>query len=599
MEHSNTSVDFNRLFDILTYQQIKYPQKKALNYFQAGSWHAFTIDEIQKRADVLSIWLMEQGYRRGECVALLPRMGSPLWMIVDIACQQLGLILVPIHPTSSLEEMEFILKETEAPLCIAIDEGLYFKVLSLKEKLNSIRQAYHLDKKASGYLTAIEGKGQDKNSLKALVDQKAAIKPEDTLAIMYTSGTSGEPKGVVLSHQNVVSNIKSILTLLPLQAGERVLSFLPFSHIFERTSCFAFMAFGLQIYFAQSLDTLNHDFKTVKPILCTTVPRTMEKMYDILQQRSLDGNIFKRKLITWAIEVGKRYKTRRSIIAFYRFKLFFARLLVLNVWRRKLGGRIRYMVVGAAALRPEIGRLFSAGGVLTLSGYGMTEASPYISVNRTEPGLNRFGTVGIPVPGVNVRIDEPNENAEGEIIVKGPNVMRGYFKRPDLTDEVLTKDGWLRTGDVGKMVNKHFLVITDRKKDIFKTSTGKYIAPQVLENHFISSAFILQCLILGFNKPYVTALLVPNFEILQTWCAEQNIHWTAPQYMVHNIKVVKKIQEEVDRLNEQLQGYERVKKFILSEGEWTVEGKELTPSFKLKRNQLAEQYKSIINKMYN
>jgi long-chain acyl-CoA synthetase len=296
--------------------------------------------------------------------------------------------------------------------------------------------------------------------------------------------------------------------------------------------------------------------------------------------------------------VGEKYKDRQRQDALYRLKLFIARILVLNTFRKALGGKIKFMAVGAASLRSDIGRLFSAAGVLTLSGYGMTEASPFISVNRTEPGLNQFGTVGIPVPGVQIKIDEPNENGEGEILVKGPNIMQGYYNRPEQTREVFTDDGWFRTGDVGKMMSKRFLTITDRKKDIFKTSAGKYVAPQVLENYFTTSPFIMQCLILGFNKPFVAAVLVPNYSLLKAWCEEQGIHWTAPTYMVHNIKVMKKFQDEVDRLNETLQGFERIKKFILSEEEWTVENKDLTTSFKPRRAKLQEKHKTDIEKMY-
>jgi len=593
-----TNIDFNRLFDIIHYQQQKFPQQKALNSFEAGAWKSYSIDEIQKRVDIISCWLLSQGFEKGTCVVTIPRMGSPVWMIIDFACQQVGLILVPVHPTSSTEEIAYILQETEAPLCIALDEGLYYKVLSLQDKAQKLKRVYHLQKNAAGYLKVLDARAVDKSQIELLQIRKAEIKPADTLVIMYTSGTSGTPKGVILSHDNVVSNIKSILSLLPLQPGQRVLSFLPLSHIFERSSCFAYMAFGLEVYFANSLDTLNHDFNSVRPSLCTTVPRTLEKMYDILQQRSMEGNYLKRNLIQWAISVGKQYKAKRGLTLLYRFKLFLARLLVLSIWRRKLGGKIKYMIVGAAALRPEIGRLFSAGGILTLSGYGMTETSPFLTVNRTNPGLNRFGTVGIPVPGVQIRIDNPDEQGEGEIQARGPNIMQGYFKKPELTAAVFTADNWLRTGDVGKFLNKKFLVITDRKKDIFKTSSGKYIAPQPLENRLNSSDYIYQNLILGFNKPYVVALIVPNFEMLQVWCESQGIHWTAPKYMVHNIKVIRKMQEEIDNLNESLQSHERIRKFLLIDQDWTVEGNELTTSFKLKRNELTQKYQRDIEKMY-
>ncbi len=590
-------IDFTRVFDILSYQQKKYPQSKALNGKQKDNWKSYSIEEVIKQVDHISCWLIENKYQKGDRIAVMPKMGSPEWLMVDFACQQAGLILVPVHPTASIEEVMFILNETEAKMCIAADGVLYEKLITLK-KSTSCKHLFHLEQNADGNLLSLINNEATQHPQEELETRKNQILPEDLLAILYTSGTSGTPKGVMLTHANVVSSVKSMLSILPINPGNRVLSFLPFSHIFERTASFTYIAFGAQIYFSQRLDELGNDFKSVKPLCCTTVPKTLEKMHDILSEKLLEKNVVKRNVIKWAMRVGEKYKDKQRQDVLYRIKLVVARLLVLNTFRKALGGKIKFMAVGAAALRPDIGRLFSAAGILTLSGYGMTEASPFISVNRTEPGLNQFGTVGIPLPGVQIKIDEPNENGEGEILVKGPNIMQGYFNRPGQTREVFTDDGWFRTGDVGKMVNKRFLTITDRKKDIFKTSAGKYVAPQVLENYFTTSPFIMQCLILGFNKPFVSAVLVPNYSLLKAWCEEQGIHWTAPTYMVHNIKVVKKIQDEVDRLNETLQGFERIKKFILSEEEWTVENKDLTTSFKPRRTKLLEKHKIEIEKMY-
>jgi long-chain acyl-CoA synthetase len=321
-------------------------------------------------------------------------------------------------------------------------------------------------------------------------------------------------------------------------------------------------------------------------------------MYEILEEQREQKGALKKMLVTWAMKVGEQFKSEKRKGFLFGLKLFLARVLVLNRWKKGLGGKMKFTVVGAAALRSDIGRLFSAAGVMTLSGYGMTEASPFIAVNRMEPGMNQFGTVGLPVPGVEIRLDELNENGEGEILVKGPNIMKGYLNRPELNIDVFTPDGWFRTGDVGKMVNKRFLAITDRKKDIFKTSSGIYIAPQPLESHFMTSPFISQCLVIGFNKPFVCAILVPHWNLLQTWCEESGVHWTSPQFMVHNIKVIQKMQEEVDRLNELLQNYQRVNKFILSEVDWTVESGELTTSFKMIRSKLLEKYKIELEKLY-
>jgi long-chain acyl-CoA synthetase len=358
------------------------------------------------------------------------------------------------------------------------------------------------------------------------------------------------------------------------------------------------MAFGVSLYFSQNKENFAHDFRTVRPFFCTSVPRVLEKMYDFMEEQSMQRNLVKRKLITWAMNVGKHYGEGGRVKLWFSIKLFFARMLVLQQWRKKLGGKIRYMVVGAASLRPEIGRMFSASGIYIIEGYGMTETAPLITINRYEPGLNRFGTVGMTIPGIDVKIDEPNENQEGEILVKGPNVMVEYFKRPDLTKASFTDDGWFRTGDIGKFVYQRFLQITDRKKDIFKTSAGKYIAPQPLQNHFKESPFIERCMILGFQRPYVAALIVPHFAVLEAWCIQESIHWTSPQFMIHNIKVRNKFQQEIDRLNEALPNVEQVKNFVLCPEDWTTERGELTNTLKPVRQKLMSNYEAEIEKMY-
>jgi long-chain acyl-CoA synthetase len=588
-ENSN----FLRVFDLLDYQNKKYPQISSLNYFVDGAWQPFSTQAIKENVDNLSCWLIEQGFQKGDCVALVPKMGSPTWMIIDFACQQLGMVVVPIHPTSSTEEMKFILDEVMAKLCIAADDALFNKI----KQATSV-EIYHLEENKKGFLNAVSRGGNHAALMNELSKRRNAVSENDLLTIMYTSGTSGTPKGIMLTHRNVVSNIKSILPLLPIFPGDRVLSFLPFSHIFERTSCYSYMAFGANIYFSQALEGIRQDFQTVRPLFCTCVPKTLERMYEILEEQREQKSAVKKMLVTWAMKVGEQFKSDRRKGFLFGLKLLAARILVLNKWKRALGGKMKCMVVGAAALRPEIGRLFSAAGVMTLSGYGMTEASPFITVNRPEPGMHNFGTVGLPIPGVEIKLDDVNENGEGEILVKGPNIMQGYFNRPEMNREVFTADGWLRTGDVGKMVNKRFLAITDRKKDIFKTSSGIYIAPQQLERHFTSSPFISQGLIVGFNKPFVSAILVPHWVLLRNWCEENGVHWTSPQFMVHNIKVIQKMQQEVDGLNAPLQNYQRVQKFILSETDWTVESGELTASFKMIRGRLMERHANEIEKIY-
>ena len=591
-------VDFTRVFELIHYQKEKYPNQKSLNYFLQGQWKSQTTEEIQNKINALSCWFLANQFKPREKIILVPVIGSPDWMILDFACQQVGLVVVPIHPTLNENEFNAIVTETEARLCITLDEGLYFRFFAFKEKVNTGLQLFHLQPDKVNFFKPIQDSKTSHELMTMVNSFRNTIGEDDIVTILYTSGSTGLPKGVMLSHRNIVHNIKAVLTILPLEPGDRVLSFLPFSHIFERASCYVYIAFGASLYFSQNKESFVNDFKTVRPIFCSSVPRVLEKMYDYMEEQTLGKNILKKKLITWAMNVGKHYGPEKKLKPIYQLELIMARLLVLRQWRKRLGGKIKYMAVGAASLRPDIGRLFSAAGIYIVEGYGMTEAAPLISMNRFEPGLNRFGTVGLPLPGVEVRIDNPNENNEGEILVKGPNVMKGYYKKTELTAETITPDGWFHTGDIGKFVYKRFLKITDRKKDIFKTSSGKYIAPQQLENHLKQSLFIERCMIIGFQRPYVTALIVPQFESVRSWCDQNDIHWTAPQFMVHNIKVRAKFQQEIDKLNKELPHYETIRSFVLCHQDWSIEKGEVTPTWKPIRKQLEKNYELDIDKLY-
>lgn len=590
------SDNFTRIFDVLAYQLAKYPNEKALNTSENGDWKGYSIQEIIQRVNHLSCWFIRNGYTSGQKIILAPVTGSPEWMIIDFACQQVGLVTVPIHSNSTSSDLDLIITETESPLCLAADRNIYDTIIASVERTKSTARTYHLDSTHEGYFEALNEK-ESSNELEKLAGVKDSISPDDLVTILYTSGSSGIPKGVMLSHNNIAFNIKAVLMLLPLEPHYRVLSFLPFSHILERMACYSYLAFGVSLYFNSSKETFVDDFKTVRPHFCTSVPRVLEKMYDFMLEQMMNRNFIQRKTIGWALEIGKQYGSNKIRFVYF-VKLTLARWLVLGLWRKKLGGKIRHMVVGAASLRPEIGKLFSAAGIQIIEGYGMTETAPLIAVNRFEPGLNMFGTVGLIVPGVEVKIDSPTETGEGEILVKGPNLSQGYFKRQELTNEMFTTDGWFKTGDVGMFVKSRFLKITDRKKDIFKTSAGKYIAPQPLQNHFTKSPFIERCLIIGFQKPFVTALLVPHFEILQAWCAQEGIHWTSPQFMVYNIKVRARMQQEIDMLNEALPNIERIKDFVLCHQDWTLESGELTPTLKPIRLRIMDHYKADIEKMY-
>ncbi|HQQ98508.1 MAG TPA: long-chain fatty acid--CoA ligase [Cyclobacteriaceae bacterium] len=587
--------DFARVFDIPAYQASRYPNNQALNERKDGQWQATSVSMLQQRVDAVSAALIEEGYIPGEKILIIPVMGSIDWVVLDLACQQIGMIVVPIHPTARAEEFHLILTETEARCWVSADETLYQKFQAFAP---DFQHSYHLITAGDRYFKPLLANTTDADSLSRVRERMNTISDSDIFTILYTSGSSGKPKGVQLSHRNVVHNIKSILALLPLESGNRVLSFLPFSHVFERTTCYAYLAFGTSVYFSERKETFAQDFHSARPLFCTSVPRVLEKMVEYLEEEMVRHNVIKKKIIQWAMSIGKKYQHRRNPGLTYRLQLVMARLLVLRKWRRQLGGSIRYIAVGAASLRPEIGRLFSAAGILVVEGYGMTETSPIITMNRYEPGLNRFGTVGLALPGIEIKLEEMNEEGEGEILVKGPNVTSGYFRQEALTREAFTEDGWFRTGDVGRWEHQRFLKITDRKKDIFKTSAGKYIAPLPLQQHFCTSPFIQRCLIIGFQRPFVTALLVPNFAHLELWCQEQDIHWTSPTFMVHNIRVRAKYEESIDLLNGELPNHERIRNFVLCHEEWTTENGEITPTLKPVRHLLMEHYKNDIEKMY-
>ncbi len=582
---------FTRVFDILKYQQNRYAQHAAVNIFKNDHWSPTSISEFIKKVNNVSCWFLSKGLKKGDKIGIMPNQGNLDWLLIDFACQQIGVIIIPLHPNYTSDELEFIISETALNLLV-VSESKSFSLLAEvliyslnKEDELTVKDWYNYAPKAFELTT-----------LKEVCNN---ISEDDILTIMYTSGTSGQPKGAILTHKNMVSNILFTLAAFPLESAKRVMSYLPFSHILERSACYAYLACGANIYFVRTKESFLADFQSAKPYFSTSVPRVLEKMYAHLQEQTLAHNKLKRQVVNWALKTAKKYNKHRKKSVWLTIKLFFARLLVLNKWKNQLGGELECIVVGAASLNPEIARMFSASGIRIREGYGMTEASPLISLNRFSPGLNRFGTVGIPIPAIDLMIEDKDENGEGEILIKGPNVMQGYYKRPELNKEVFNKEGWFKTGDVGKLIEGRFLQITDRKKDIFKTSSGKYIAPQPIENTLNASLFISQSMIVGFGKPYVTALIVPNFDILEEWCQLENIHWTSPIYMVHNIKVIAKFQFEIDLLNEALPNYKRIRNFVVGNEEWSIENNLLTTTLKPKRKFLLTHYNKEISKLYS
>lgn len=590
-------MDFTRLFDILDYQHARYPQKNALVGKEKGAWRAWSTQEVIAERDALSAGLLALNFRKGDRIGVLSHCGSPRWAIADAAMLQIGLVPVPIHATARPDEIAHIVRDAGLRACFVSNADMLVKLRDAASVPEQIFAFEALDG-ATAWDTMIS---QPANAADRIHEQREGIGPETLATLLYTSGTTGTPKGVMLTHANIVSNIKSVLAIVPVDSSVTTISFLPLSHIFERMVTYVYQAAGASIWYAESVENLQQTMKEVRPQFFTAVPRILERTYErLLEQRDRSGLVGK-KILGWAMSLGERYPFAggRAMPLLYRIKLLFADLLVYRRWRKAMGGRVRGIAVGAAALQPRLGRLFSAAGIDIREGYGLTETSPVLAFNRFEPGGVHFGTVGIPVPGVELRISESDERGDGEIEVRGPNVMLGYWNLPEETAARFSADGWLRTGDMGRFEHKRFLKITGRRSEIFKTTTGKFVAPAFVEQQLLSSPFIDQCMAVGLNKPHVGALIVPNFSHLEAWCRENKVHWTAPPFMILNPKVEKIFRQEIERINEEAFGtVEKVHRFKLLAEPWTMQDGLLTPTLKLRREAIARQFELEIDEMY-
>lgn len=591
-------MNFRRLFDILPYQQAKYPQPAALSEHGADGWVHYSTGECLNIIDQLSCGLLRLGLARGDKAALLARGGSPLWYFFDFALQQIGVVVVPLHATLQDRDIAYILKDAGAHICVVSSRDLCQKVVAAQASVPALRHVFSFEKteEVPYWETLLaHPTAEEAARLKALKD---SVEESDLATLLYTSGSTGRPKGVMLTHANIVSNIKSLLSLVPVSHKKQALSFLPVSHIFERMVGYLYMAAGTSVWYASGIDHFIEEVQQVRPHFITVVPRVLEKMYERVLEFRDNSGFWGRKILNWALACGQNFDPLEKLSPVFWLRHQLLDMLVFRWWRRMLGGRIEGIVVGAAALQPRLARLLCAAGIPTREGYGLTETSPVVAFNRFEPGLYRFGTVGIPLPGVEVRIDQPGENGEGEILVRGPNVMAGYHHLPEETAAAFAPGGWLRTGDMGLFVHRRFLKITGRKRDFFKTTSGKFVAPLKVENQLQSSHFIKQSMAVGLNQPYVAALIVPNFEALETWCRENNVHWTAPQFMALNPKVLKFMESKIEELNGALEPHERVKKFTLLHEDWTPENGTLTLTMKLMRDVLKKKFEKEIKAMF-
>lgn len=583
--------DFSRLFDVLPYQQATHPLKAALAEKVNGQWKEYSSAEAIEMINKVSHALLKLGVKKDDKIALVSN-NRPQWNFIDQGTQQIGGVSVAIYPNITEEEYQFIFNDAEVKYCFVSDADLYAKISGIKANVPSLQEIYTFNQVegAKNWETILETVSPEDQ--KHIDDLKAQVSADDLATLIYTSGTTGNPKGVMLTHNNITSNIKAVLQCLPLSAGKRALSFLPLCHSFERMVSYTYMATSMSIYYAESLETIADNLKEVKPNFFTTVPRLLEKVYEKIMAKGHELTGFKKTLFFWAVDLGMQYEIGKNQGFMYNLKLGIARKLIFSKWKEALGGEIEGIVTGAAALNAKIGTLFTAGGIPIMEGYGLTETSPVLTANRLEEEDRKLGTIGIPIPGVEIKLGE-----DGEILAKGPNVMQGYYKRPDLTKEVIDDDGWFHTGDVGQWDGK-FLKIVDRKKELFKTSGGKYVAPQQVEGKMKESPYIEQIMSIGDNRKFVSALIVPSFLNVEEWCKNNGISYTTNEEMVKNPKVIELIQGEVDRINKEINHVEQVKEFRLMPIEWGIETGELTPTLKVKRKNIMEKYSPAVEEMY-
>lgn len=590
-----------RLFDCLDYQLQKFPKEDMLVAKENGEWRKYSTQQIKDSSLHLAAGLAALGVSGNDMttegrdkIAIIAN-NRPEWLITDLAVQQAGAILVPIYPTTNPLEIEFIFNDAAVKYVFVSSQELLEKIRAIQPKIPSLKDIYTFNvingaKHWSEVLNLSTEEGIAK--IEAV---KNKIEAKDLATIIYTSGTTGTPKGVMLSHNNIVQNTFFAKESFPFddQPGYKALSFLPLNHIFEKTVSYIYMFSGIGIYYAESLETIGANLQEVKPDVFTTVPRLLEKVYERIVGKGAELKGIKRSLFFWAVELGKKYDNLVDGGFLYNLKLSIANKLIFSKWREALGGNIKYIITGGAACQERLIRIFNAAQIPLYEGYGPTENSPVISVNSRGEGRMKFGTVGPPIKGVEVKLME-----DGEICVKGPSVMVGYYKRPDLTAEAII-DGWLHTGDIGVFEDNTFLKITDRKKELFKTSGGKYVAPSAIENKLKESRFIEQVLVVGAGEKFVGALIVPSFANLKDWCEKNGIPFTTNEAAIKDPKVLAHYKEIVEGMNQFFNHVEQVKRFELLPREWTIDSGEITPKMSLKRKVITEKYKDAVKRIYS
>jgi long-chain acyl-CoA synthetase len=588
-------VSITRLFDFPYYQQESYNLPVALATKKNGVWEKTSSQEYIAKANAVSRALLRMGVKKDDKIALITSNNRTEWNIMDIGILQTGAQNVPIYPTISEEDYEYILNHSGSIYCFVSDTEVLRKVNAIKANVPTLKEVYTFDEIAGAkHWSELLTLGADESNQAEVEALKDSIKTDDLATIIYTSGTTGKPKGVMLSHKNIVSNVLDSAPRIPFDAGKSTaLSFLPICHIFERMILYIYQYYGVSVYFGESIDKISDNLKEVQPTVITAVPRLLEKVYDKIYAKGGELTGIKKKLFFWAIDLGLKFEPYGANGFWYEFQLKIARKLIFSKWKEGLGGKLDLMVSGSAALQPRLTRVFAAAEIPVMEGYGLSETSPVIAVNDQRNKGFKIGTVGKVIRNVEVKIAE-----DGEILCKGPNVMLGYYKDQEKTDEAL-KDGYFHTGDIGEIDKEGFLKITDRKKEMFKTSGGKYIAPQLIENAMKQSRFIEQIMVIGEGEKMPAAFIQPNFEFVKEWAKIHKITLgSSNAEIASNPDVIKRIDNEIEEINKKFGHWEQIKRFELTPDIWSIDGGQLTPTLKLKRKIIKEIYKDLYAKIY-
>ncbi len=589
------SKDVKRTFDILERYLSEFPRKDALGGKTNGNWYTYSTAEYVEKSHQFAMGMLALGLKRGDKVATVTT-NRPEWNFADMGLAMAGLVHVPIYPTISDEEYRYILEHAEVRYLIVGDKKLYEKLKPIADELDTIDEIYGFEEiNGCTYYEEILKLGKKRSSELApkLEEIKASILPDEVATLIYTSGTTGVPKGVMLTHENLVSNFVAHAKMHHLGKDHHVISFLPLCHVYERSVNYHFQYKGMGIYYVGNLGQIVSAIREIKPHMFNSVPRLLERVYDGFVSKGKELTGIKKSIYFWALSLTRHFEYNKKYNLFLKLRIKIADKLVYSKWREALGNNIIYVVSGGAALQPRIARVLGMAGMYTLEGYGLTETSPVIAVSNPDTGEMKIGTVGPVLEGVEVKIAE-----DGEILCKGPSVMKGYYKAPELTAEVIDEDGWFHTGDIGLLDEGKYLKITDRKKEMFKMSGGKYIAPQMIENKLKESFFIEQAMVVGENEKFASALISPNFEYLHDWCSQHKIHFRDNEELVQIKEVVAQYLKEVELINKTLGQHEEIKRFRLVCEEWSSQSGELSPTLKLKRNFIAKKYKHIIDDIY-